>query len=258
MVTTKSGSRYFLSDKSVAEMKQELPKSTVLPKELLDARPRTTIQLTRQAREKERTAAIEELDKAKPDVTISLSSLIGGFGRQDESGSSSSPGNTAKMKKAAARNNTLKAPKKSTPRKPLSPPPSEPKAPASTGRPTFSLSDIFGTKRPDTKKYVQRKATPPPVPKTKAKVTKKKVVAKVKAAPMKKETTPETKMKTAPSGVPTIVNWRRNGDRSITGFIKGSKQFDDGEKVTTSPIENGVIRRGELVVTGSGSKYFLQ
>jgi len=61
----------------------------------------------------------------------------------------------------------------------------------------------------------------------------------------------------APRGVPSLVNWRQNRDGSITGFISGSPNFDEGERITTSEIASGTIGDGELVQTGSGSKYFL-
>jgi hypothetical protein len=62
----------------------------------------------------------------------------------------------------------------------------------------------------------------------------------------------------APQGVPSMGRWRENGDKSITGFISGSPTFAEGEQVTTSPIARGNISAGEVVVTKSGSKYFLK
>lgn len=63
--------------------------------------------------------------------------------------------------------------------------------------------------------------------------------------------------KRAPSGVPSLVRWRKNSDGSITGFISGSRAFADGERVTTSPIASGNAATGKVVKTGSGSSYFL-
>ncbi len=60
-----------------------------------------------------------------------------------------------------------------------------------------------------------------------------------------------------PAGVPKIVNWKKGFDGSITGFISGSPKFKEGEKVTTSPITKGTIASGQVVTTGSGSRYFL-
>ena len=61
----------------------------------------------------------------------------------------------------------------------------------------------------------------------------------------------------SPPGVPKMAKWRKNRDGSVTGFISGSRNFDEGEKITTSPIVKGDIANGSLVQTGSGSKYFL-
>ena len=65
------------------------------------------------------------------------------------------------------------------------------------------------------------------------------------------------KKSSAPPGVPKMAKWRKNRDGSVTGFISGSRNFDEGEKITTSPIVKGDIANGSLVQTGSGSKYFL-
>jgi hypothetical protein len=77
--------------------------------------------------------------------------------------------------------------------------------------------------------------------------------SKNKVAP--KPSAPTTKK--APRGVPTIERWKAERDKSITGFIRGSNQFQDGEKVTTSPIAKGNVNSGEVVVTSSGTRYFL-
>jgi hypothetical protein len=63
--------------------------------------------------------------------------------------------------------------------------------------------------------------------------------------------------KPAPRGVPTIAKWRTNRDGSITGIISGSPGYDDGDRVTTSAIASGTVEAGEVVQTGSGSKYYL-
>jgi len=60
-----------------------------------------------------------------------------------------------------------------------------------------------------------------------------------------------------PSGVPKLVNWRKNRDSSVTGFISGSPSFPEGDRITTSPITTGTIEAGQVVKTGSGSRYFL-
>ena len=61
-----------------------------------------------------------------------------------------------------------------------------------------------------------------------------------------------------PRGVPTIRRWRKNRDGSISGRIYGSPNFTDGEQVTTSTIAQGTLAAGEIVRTGSGSRYFLE
>jgi membrane protein involved in colicin uptake len=63
--------------------------------------------------------------------------------------------------------------------------------------------------------------------------------------------------KRAPPGVPSLVDWKRNFDGSISGYISGSKAFPEGEFITTSMIANGTAKAGQVVQTGSGSKYFL-
>jgi len=63
--------------------------------------------------------------------------------------------------------------------------------------------------------------------------------------------------KTAPKGVPSLSNWQKNRDGSVTGLIGGSPNFNEGERITTSPIESGKLEDGQVVKTGSGSKYFL-
>jgi hypothetical protein len=60
-----------------------------------------------------------------------------------------------------------------------------------------------------------------------------------------------------PKGVPSLMRWKKNRDGSVTGLITGSDQFDENERITTSPIRKGIIAPGNLVETKSGSKYFL-
>jgi flagellar biosynthesis GTPase FlhF len=71
------------------------------------------------------------------------------------------------------------------------------------------------------------------------------------AAPVRQKRVPP------PRGVPKLIKWRKNRDDSITGFISGSPNFDEGEKITTSPITSGSIEEGQVVRTGSGSSYYL-
>lgn len=63
--------------------------------------------------------------------------------------------------------------------------------------------------------------------------------------------------KKAPPGVPKLVKWRKNRDSTITGFITGSSSFDEGDRITTSEIVSGLIKSGQVVKTGSGSRYYL-
>jgi hypothetical protein len=70
----------------------------------------------------------------------------------------------------------------------------------------------------------------------------------------KKSPAPTT---SAPKGVPSFQKWKKNQDGSITGNIFGSPAFEEGRKVTTSPIATGDIKPGSLVKTSSGSRYFL-
>lgn len=235
--------------------------------------------------------AMDELKKAKAGVTLSLSVLFG-LDRSLEGESSSytdKPTNTLSPRKVVQPLKVLpkQAQKIGTQSSSSSlPSSSSNQSPPEvsnqpTKRPTFSLSDLFATTTSGsttTKATTNRQNTTMRAKDAKSKstaknVTDRKLVVKknIKAAsPKKKENEvvvgnlsvnslplPAT-IKSAPNGVPKIVNWRRNKDRSVTGFIKGSKSFNEGEKVTTSPIADGVIRRGELVITISGSKYLLQ
>jgi hypothetical protein len=68
---------------------------------------------------------------------------------------------------------------------------------------------------------------------------------------------PLPKVSSAPKGVPTIVGFRKLRDGSVTGKVYGSPSFEDGEQLTTSPIASGTVANGNLVQTGSGSRYFL-
>ena len=109
----------------------------------------------------------------------------------------------------------------------------------STPRRTFSLFG-FGGDDADTS---PAPAPTPPAPKN--------------AAP-KPMAAPKKPTKTAPRGVPTLSKWRKNRDGSVSGLISGSSNFSNGERVTTSPIASGALASGEIVKTGSGSRYFLE
>lgn len=76
-----------------------------------------------------------------------------------------------------------------------------------------------------------------------------------KTKPSSSKDSPKVSVK-APRGVPTLSKWYQNNDGSVTGLIAGSKDFTDGESITTSPLSTEP-KSETVVVTGSGSKYFL-
>lgn len=115
-------------------------------------------------------------------------------------------------------------------------------------RSTFSL---FGLGVSDLEKESPPKTQP------KGFTPKKRAPAPKKKAPAPKRKAPAPRAKVAPRGVPTMKRWKMNRDGSITGAISGSPNFREGERVTTSMIVNGRIESGEVVTTGSGSRYFL-
>jgi len=57
----------------------------------------------------------------------------------------------------------------------------------------------------------------------------------------------------APRGVPSLSKWRQNRDDSMTGLISGSRAYEDGESITTSPITSTAVDGG-VVQTISGSR----
>ncbi len=125
-------------------------------------------------------------------------------------------------------------------------------------RPTFS---IFGAGGGATKPQASRPSKQVPPATTKSRPTFNIFGAGDQKQPKTsrpiKQVPAEKKPEKAPRGVPSIVSWRKNFDGSITGFISGSPNFAEGEKITTSPITGGTIKAGQVVKTGSGSRYFL-
>ena len=112
-----------------------------------------------------------------------------------------------------------------------------------TPRATFSLFGLgFGA---------VDEGLPPPTPQPATKA-----VPKKKAGNKKQKKIPAATV--APNGVPTVSRWKQNRDGSITGIISGSINFNEGERVTTSPLAKGKVASNEVVTTGSGSKYFLE
>ena len=78
------------------------------------------------------------------------------------------------------------------------------------------------------------------------------------APTVKSSSSSQSRRRRAPLGVPTVTRWRKNSDRTITGLVQGSRNFDNGSRITTSPITSGTIASGEVIRTGSGSRYFLE
>jgi hypothetical protein len=139
-------------------------------------------------------------------------------------------------------------PKASASNSAKSPPKTSLKAPPTTvKRPTFSLSALFGG---------DSESQPTPKPSGKVSLPKASAKPSTKEPPSQRSAPVQTR-KTAPKGTPTISRWKQNRDKSITGFINGSPAFEEGEQITTSPIAGGTVKAGEVVVTGSGSRYFL-
>jgi hypothetical protein len=160
--------------------------------------------------------------------------LFGGFGGGGGAAK-------AEKKEPVKRSPTLTIPKaKPAPKKVPATKPAPKKAPA----PSKPLFGGFGAKA---------KVPVAPSPQKKAPSTKKTPLPKKK--PVAKKATPAAKQ--APNGVPTISSWRKNADGSVSGNISNSPNFRNGERVTTSPIVRGRYSSGEVVTTGSGSRYFL-
>jgi hypothetical protein len=70
------------------------------------------------------------------------------------------------------------------------------------------------------------------------------------------EDTNRSQTREPPKGVPTLSKWRKNLDGSVSGIITGSKAFNDGEAITTSPLK-GDATPGSVIMTQSGSRYVL-
>ena len=112
VVRTGSGSRYFLSERSIQEMREEAKARTKIPKELQNAKPRATIQLTQLAKERDAKAALEAAEKGQPRSTFSLSALFGFDQNSDEEEKVATKTPTKTAAKPAAKAPT-KAPAKS-------------------------------------------------------------------------------------------------------------------------------------------------
>jgi len=63
--------------------------------------------------------------------------------------------------------------------------------------------------------------------------------------------------KKAPKGVPVLKGWKMNANNEIQGKVYSSTSFRAGEMITTSPVK-GRFQSGNVVITKSGSKYYLE
>uniref|UniRef100_A0A7S2VZD4 Limiting CO2-inducible protein B/C beta carbonyic anhydrase domain-containing protein n=1 Tax=Eucampia antarctica TaxID=49252 RepID=A0A7S2VZD4_9STRA len=57
--------------------------------------------------------------------------------------------------------------------------------------------------------------------------------------------------------IPTITEWKKNRNGSVTGFIYGGSSYEDGDDITTSPLTENPKGDG-IVTTKSGSRYYLE
>ena len=242
VVQTGSGSRYFLSD-----VKPKGASSKAMS-DLMSALPGATITLTKAQKDRDAATALDAARKAVPRQSISL------FGGGGPSAASAAPATADKARPSFSLfggGTQRVSPQKST------------TPPKVDTRPTLSL--FSGTQQVAKAAPATKPATAAPKPRATfslfgggggdnaaAEATTTKAPPAAARAPA-----PKQPARTAPRGVPTISGWRKNGDGTITGNIRGSPNFKDGQKVTTSPITQGTVNSGEVVKTGSGSRYFL-
>ena len=57
----------------------------------------------------------------------------------------------------------------------------------------------------------------------------------------------------APESIPILYNWVQDEKGCITGYVRGSSNFKDGAKISTSPVSFGA-QGGGIVATESGSQ----
>jgi len=122
--------------------------------------------------------------------------------------------------------------------------------------PTFSLSKTFQMKPKPSK---PAPAIPPKKPKMKSSPTfSLSQTFSLLGLDDKKQITPLSAFSDFPNdGIPVLTDWEINTNGSITGKIVNSESYKDGKKIETSAISKGVIRKGNIVTTRSGSKYRL-
>eukprot|EP00536_Pseudo-nitzschia_multiseries_P003258 jgi/Psemu1/322938/estExt_fgenesh1_pg.C_480041 len=99
-------------------------------------------------------------------------------------------------------------------------------------RSTFSLFDLFDGTRNANASFRSNNAAPRPM-------------------------APPSPDKVPPTGTPTLTGYVFNDDGTITGYIFGSPKIEDGYLITTSPIVEGDRMQFETVTTETGSLYFL-
>jgi hypothetical protein len=59
------------------------------------------------------------------------------------------------------------------------------------------------------------------------------------------------------ANLPEVRRWWQNSDGSMTGYIYNSKNFNDGTKLTTSPLQRAACKPGNVVRSG-GQEYLLK
>lgn len=96
-----------------------------------------------------------------------------------------------------------------------------------------------------------------------AKIARREALAEANSKPVEKEAKPSGSSPFSFFGAigkkaepPTLKKWRQNRDGTISGLIYGAKSFEDGTRITTSPVPRGA-KKGEVVKTGGGSEYNL-
>ncbi len=63
--------------------------------------------------------------------------------------------------------------------------------------------------------------------------------------------------KKAPKGVPVLKGWKVTANNEIQGRVYSSTSFKAGEMISTSPVK-GRVQSGTVVISQSGSKYYLE
>ena len=236
IVETKSGSKYFLDagmDKVLrdyqAKKRQEAQRAA---KEAADEKRRLAEKKRKEFEAKKAAKQANALaGNAKPGKTINLFGLVGG---QPQKSDNTVDTNAEKVQQTVAK-----------------------------ARPGATIPLFGGATPPKTRADQEPKSAPA---KTAPKIKRRATISlfglgeqeekSESGAAIKPVAT--TKAAKIPKGMPSMARWKRNFDGSVSGFISGSSAFAEGERITTSPIEKGTeIKSGSVVVTASGSKYFL-